>query len=725
MPELLGRDLLQLAQYQPLRDGGASRTATLREMVGPVLMEAGGKLDSVDSLCTAFTTLFHFEMDHEELIELLGTLESDGTIRRTGNAIEISREAADALDTRRRNFEQASASAMQEWQAHLITLEPNLDDDDLALLVGDLEQLIALVVAYHGAEATVILYPTEERADVLRNTLRVKAEALPTRDPRLDEARRRGLAQFFTEPTQAQRHYLADRLDFGFFATVGTLGPDAASAIKDELKGQRLYLDTNMLIAGLGLAGRRVNESTRRLLTQSQELGLELAITSRTLQEFLHSVKNAEKQVISRGLPARRYAPVLVRVARELGGVSLIEGYYESYAKQGTNPNEWFRRAAILSEQLEEILGIKLIDGGLLRVERNEAQRVNDYIVLLNRVAAFRSGRPRDDAPMEHDAVHRTLVERLRGKAHRGFGSAQYWFLTQDKILPRFGQLALEGETAPVVPFCISSAAWTQIVRSYTPRTDDYDQMITDLLASPYLRFGRGADLREVQSIVSRISLLLGDEGSPTVVAAFVNDETLEAAACAADETEQDIALQAAYKKAEDLVEQRVATLRCRIEETEELIAAEARERENVNAAMSAAQAEESALKAELEKVRNELSESEIAVSESQQALAEERALGEAEIARLKRERASAIDRAHKTSTRRKVVSAVLLSGSVVTTAAVLAALAVLPVWVVLPGAALGTWIVAPVLKRSRFYWRVGAVLAVASVVLGIITLLH
>jgi hypothetical protein len=693
-------------------------------MVGPVLMEADGRVDSVSDLCDAFATLFQFKIDTDEIQELLDGLERDNIVKREGSAIVLAATVADGLLRRRRQFEQVSAQAMQEWRVSLIMIEPSLTDQELQELVADLERLVAHVVGYHGAEAVLILYPEEERSSALRETLRAKVQGLPTRGSKLDEIRRRGLAQFFSAPTEAQRHYLADRLDFGFFATVGTLGPEAARAIKEELSGQRLYLDTNMLIAGLGLAGRNVNESTRRLLTQSQELGLELAVTSCTLNEFRHSISRAEDQVTSRGLPGRRYAPVLARVARELGGVSLTEGYYENYAKHGASPREWFRRAGLLVDELGN-RGIRLIDDGLLRVERNEEGRVNDYVVLLNREAAFRGRRPRDDAPMEHDAVHRVLIERLRGDGHRGFGSAQYWFLTQDKILPRFGQLALEGEQAPAVPFCISSAAWTQIVRSFTPRTQDYDQMITDLLASPYLRFGQARDLREVQSVVSRISVLLGDEGSPTVVASFVNDETLEAAAKASDQTEEDVLLQEAYRQAEDVVGQRVTTLTQRLEETEIRLNAEKAERDNMSGAVEQTRAEEYALKQQLEQMQEALRERESAIHEKDRALQQERALSGAEITRLKREHSEHEAREKKTAEGRRRFAAILVAIIVFAAVIALAAREIVPVWVLVAGGALSAWMIAPVARSSRIYWRLGAALAVASVLLGVVSLLE
>src|ERR1051325_6320509 len=109
----------------------------------------------------------------------------------------------------------------------------------------------------------------------------------------------------------------------------------------------------------------------------------------------------------------------------------------------------------------------------------------------------------RDDFPMRHDVLHRLLIEQLRSDSVSKFGKAKYWFLTEDKLLPHFGHLAIPGEKKPKVPFCMSGSAWTQIARCFTPRTSEYDQMVTDLLASPYISFGRVRSFSEVQQVVS------------------------------------------------------------------------------------------------------------------------------------------------------------------------------------------------------------------------------
>ncbi len=717
MQSLSPEGLLQLAQYQPYRDGGESREQTFRQMVGPVLMEDGGRVGSAGELRESFKTLFGVEVDQEELKGWLKHLEAKGAIERNGREIAVTDRARALLESARTSFEDLSAAAKKEWRANLIAIDPGLTDEEIGHLDADLDQLIALIVAYHGAEAAVILFPEQERSGALRETLRSKTESLPRRSTKLDEVRRQGLAKFFYEPTQNQRRYLADRLDHGFFATVGTLRPEGAAAVHDELAGQRLYLDTNVLIGAFGLAGREINESIKRLLDLSKGLGVEFAVTSRTVEEFRHSLDRAKEQIVSRGLPSRRYANVLRDAAREIGGVSLLEGYYESYGEHGSTPDDWFRRASQFEPIFKE-LDISVEDEGLANVLKTEGPRINDYVVLLNREAAFRSGRARDDLPMQHDAIHRALIERLRGEGHRRFGTAQYWFLTEDKILPRFGQLALEGERAPDVPFCISGAAWRQIARCFTPRTEDFDQTITDLLASPYLRFGKARDLGEVQQAVARISTLLGEDGSPAVVAAAVSDETLEAAAGADGGDARDEVLLGAYQQSEDALAKRMESLQGRVEAMEGRLDDE-REK-HVMSAAEIATVEEG--KRELEA---RVAEQEQELKEGREALDRERSLSAEEIERLKSEQEDKERQDAEVRIKRRRALTVLLAVIVLLVAIGLFVGDVISAGAaILGGGMVAALLIAPFIEKSKWAWRAGFLLGVLAVIVAVIPLL-
>jgi len=700
MDLLSPKALLQLAQYQPCRDGGITREATFEHMVPAVLMESGGALGGTEELCDAFQTLFGVEIERGEVEGWLVNLESSKVVERDGRRISVSPSTRQALEDRREEFESLSRTARSEWRASLITEAPQIADEQLEALEQDLDDLIAHMVAYHGAEAAVILYPEEPRSVVLRETLSTKVQVLPELDPHFDEVRREGLARFFSSPTESQRRYLADRLDHGFFATVGTLRPTAAVALRDEMAGQRLYLDTNLLIPALNLAGGSVNASTQRLLELTRGLGVQLAVTSRTLEEFQHSLKRARNEVIRNGLPDRRYGEVMKDEARLMGGISLVEGFYENYVARGSDPEEWFRRAAIVEPRLPG-LGIEVVDEGLQAVLKNETERIESYVELLSQVDfQKRRGRdPRGDLPREHDAVHRVLIERLRGAAHRTFGSAQFWFLTEDKMLSHFAQEELEDERRVTIPFCISGGAWAQIARCFTPRTDDYDQTVTDLLASPYISFGRAHTLGEVQQVVSRITTLI-DDPSPAVVAAFVKDETIEAVTGAKDPAEKDEVALRTYRKVRDEVAERLSALKSRVEGLEA-----GRTEPGPTDGEDAP-----SLRSRLEEVEAQRARDRFTSSQAIEDLRARRAEDNAAWAR------------KRAKERRRVVTGAAIL--VLVALSVLAGLGQISPWVVLLAVGSVTALLfAPAVERSPWAWRAGFVLGVLGVLVGVVEL--
>jgi hypothetical protein len=112
-------------------------------------------------------------------------------------------------------------------------------------------------------------------------------------------------------------------------------------------------------------------------------------------------------------------------------------------------------------------------------VDQNHAAIVEQ----MSLIEQIPGGELKSEPVEQHDVKHRLLIERLRGDGNRRFSNAGYWFLTRDSVLIPYGRAQREHEDA--LPFAISTTAWTHIVRSFTPRTDDYEQTLVDLLDTP------------------------------------------------------------------------------------------------------------------------------------------------------------------------------------------------------------------------------------------------
>jgi len=262
----------------------------------------------------------------------------------------------------------------------------------------------------------------------------------------------------------------------------------------------------------------------------------------------------------------------------------------------------------------------------------------------------------------------------------------------------------------------MSSAAWTQIARCFTPRTEDYDQTITDLLASPYLRFGRARNLGEIQETVSRVTTLLAD-ASPTVVAAFISDETLEAVAGSEGQDDQNEVLVRAYERTQDELEERFAAMHGRFESMEEELRRERDKHEGTQAEARGSEEERQALERALAEERERLSQREADLQRERAASADEIDKLKEQLGTDERERTMRREQRKKAA----VVAAAILIAIV---SIVLRATGVISIAAALLGG--GTVIallVGPRVEHSKWAWTVIFVLAVLAVLLAVLPL--
>jgi hypothetical protein len=241
---------------------------------------------------------------------------------------------------------------------------------------------------------------------------------------------------------------------------------------------------------------------------------------------------------------------------------------------------------------------------------------------------------------VEHDAKMRLLINRLRGGDRWGsFSDVEYWFLTESTSLPTYARIPVDEPSPPRHPFCILSSTWAQIVRALVPRTDDLNDMIVGLLASPYVGYKspmRGDHLDAVEKTVSRIDSLKDIPAS--VAVAMVNDEAMSRKI--AGETDPDevsrLVEESLTKKAEELATRLEETAAETVRADRERAEAEERARE-ADERESAHLAERVSAEQEAERARREAAEAE----QAKEAVLQKEAKLQEEIAKTKaRERA-------------------------------------------------------------------------------------
>jgi predicted nucleic acid-binding protein len=491
-----------LAQYRPFDHEGRNVEAAVRDVVLGAVGEAEGSFSSLDECRGSIRTLWRLEIELDELRTAVEGLKHEGMCQRQNGGFSLTDEGHAELQRRMREAREVEDRAFADWEAALRQLHPGLTDEDLGDLRADLDLWIERVIALHGVEGALLLYPENPRAQQFFS--RIEGQGLgflPQRSGRVAAIRERALQIFIGQPSEAQRTYLADLMNVSYFLTVFSLDPKAQQFVQEIVKGQRIYLDTNVLYATLGLSKAREVLSVRRLLDLTKELGYQPAVTPWTLNELRESLRRAKQNVTSRALPPQELAGLMAETTDEAG---FVTAYWRHYKAKGTRPEDFFALYSALETLLEED-GIEVTDEGCLAIDQRE-ELIEEHKTMLDRVL---SRRDKPDVLKEHDVKHRLLVDRLRGTGHLRFSNARYWFLTQDTSLPRYARRTADG-AAVQLPFCVSTSAWAQVVRSLVPRTQDLDKSLVDLLASPFIRYRGGINPQVVQEVVARIDMFEG-----------------------------------------------------------------------------------------------------------------------------------------------------------------------------------------------------------------------
>ncbi len=477
----------------------------------------GGGFSSLATCRAAFKTLWGLEVETDELRSVREELAASGLVEADHPGIKLTAKTVEQQARVSAESAEVEDRAFTDWEADVRQLRSDLTPDEFAFLRQDLEAWLQHLIKRHGAEAALMLYPEEKRAHRLFEEIdRLGTDFLPARVGCAGEVREEALRLFVRKPGPAQRTFLANRLNTAFYLTVLTFDPRLRKLAQQSAEGRRVYLDTNFLYAVLGVADAREVAAAHRLLELTSDLGYQLAVTPWTVNELHTSIKRARQDAevlpINPGI-----ADLMVQVSGEKGyGFD----FWRTFREYGTTARDYFDRVAHFEYEFPK-LGIAVVDEGCTAIDADQG-RVGDYTVLLDRI--LRHGR--SETVLQHDAKHRLLVERLRGAGNIRFSNARFWFLTQDTHMPRYAELMPDPDLpAPELPFCITPSAWTQVMRALTPRTDNYEQTVVDLLASPFVRYRRSVDQKAVREVVGRMEDQ--KDRSPELALAVLQDTAL------------------------------------------------------------------------------------------------------------------------------------------------------------------------------------------------------
>lgn len=508
----------KLSQYRPFERGGRSALEAQEDLLVAALAEAGGSLEGIEGCRGAIGGLFSLDLDEVEVGRALNALLKTGAVRRENSHFVLSPSEQSRLDRVAERSRRVAAQAMDDWLASIKEKFPGLSAEEEQCLREDLDDYLRTVVQRHGAEAALLLYPQEAEAQLLYDDLEEMGfDFLKSRPSRVLDIRKWALSGFIRTPTEAQRAFLAQNLNTGYFWTVLSIDPDGANLVQEVAKGQRVYLDTNFLFRLLGIQGPRHVPVSEVLLKKTIEAGYEPVVTPWTRNELLASLENSKQFLKQHPIPPSDYAALAADATSDEDFVTL---YWRRVRNDpGLSVDDFMAYFDEIDVHLEA-KGIAISDEGCKAVEQRE-EEIADQVALIQGVTrggrlSRQHGRQRSLVTLEHDVMHRLLIEKRRGVGNRTFATAGAWFLTHDSVLPRYDNAARR-ENRDRLPFCVSAGSWLQVVEALSPKSDDLDQALADLLASPYVRYRRTLSKESAQAIVARTNVYA--EGTPELAA--------------------------------------------------------------------------------------------------------------------------------------------------------------------------------------------------------------
>lgn len=352
--------------------------------------------------------------------------------------------------------------------------------DKIEFIVGNLQLFISKMFIRHGIECVAILYPENPRLQQWLSSIESPIlETLRKSDPFVDEIAKLEIPIFFKNPNPKRKLYITNLFNSSFFWHLVQVDERCSRLLQKVTKGQKLYLDNNILYSLAGFHGADMTKAVHAILNLAKALGYELAVTTKTVDEFQESL-NWQMEELKQKPPLPRE---LARIAKEnLEKDSFLTCYWNDFAKNGTSIEEFISEKSHLEDILE---GLEIKETDEFRKDIEGSQELLNEESILRSVCTFEVS----DHIIEHDAYHRIFINKVRAGPKYKFSEVTAWFLTHDSKLPVYDRAARKGKS--YLPFCITSDQWVQVNRPLLMRTanqEEYEESFHILVTLPFLR---------------------------------------------------------------------------------------------------------------------------------------------------------------------------------------------------------------------------------------------
>ncbi len=405
----------------------------------------------------------------------------EGADRFTNPTFQISSEAEKKIKQNLSEIVSLNDSVIEAWRLEVLekyrefpAVVENIDS-----IIDALQTFTSKMLYRHGVECVALIYPEDPKAQQWLVEIGGSIlDYLPKIDPFVDGVLKLEIPSFFKNPDADRKKYIVNLFNSSFFWRLIQVDEKCSGLLQKITAGQRLFLDNNILYCLIGLNGASVLQSVHSMLRIAHNLGYELWVTSKTIEEFHESLEWQMNEFRKKPPLPAELADIAVK---KLGTDSFLTLYWSDFVKSGIKIDQFVSERS----HLEEILaGLNIKITNEFRKEIDNSEELLDEESILRETCGNLS-----QHIIEHDAFHRVLINKIRTTPKYHFSDAQAWFLTQDRKLPVYDRAARRGKG--YLPFCITSDQWVQINRPLLARTADereYEESFHILVTQPFIR---------------------------------------------------------------------------------------------------------------------------------------------------------------------------------------------------------------------------------------------
>jgi len=416
--------------------------------------------------------------------------------------LQIQPQTEQTITSNCKKLQTTEQEVLDKWKAELHgRYKTNqLVIKNIDRIADNLQAFITKILRRHGVESVALLYPDETRArSWLVDQDNVILEELTEIDPFTDAITRLEIPRFFRTPDSQRQSYISSLFNSSFFWHLIQIDEKCSRLLTQVTRGQRLYLDNNVLYCLVGFNGSEIIKSEHAMLRMAGDLGYGLWITTKTLDEFQNSLRwRMDEMKEKPPMPAE-----LAKMAVDnLGSDSFLTSYWKELAQNRTSMEEFIAEKSHVDSLLE---GLNIRKTNKFRKEIERSQELQEEESILRSVTWVEMS----DYIIEHDAFHRVFINRVRNEPKFRLSEAVAWFLTHDAKLPAYSRAARKGKNC--LPFCITTDQWIQVNRPLLVRTKnekELEESYHALVTQPFLRsmISSFSMERAYQEVLGRLS---------------------------------------------------------------------------------------------------------------------------------------------------------------------------------------------------------------------------